>query len=324
MYNIFTIGGIKIDTFILIPEATVHCKLKMPECQLCIDYGKKIPVSSIKVQVAGSAPNVAIGIAKMKKNAAVYSQMGKDLFHNIALEFLQKNNVDPKYVKASPGSESGFAAVLNYKGESTQLVKQNGKEFRLPKQLPKTEWIHISELGKGYEKLYKDLMRSKKTKKFKISFNPGTVQIKERKKELFNLIKVTDVLFLNYAEAEAILGVKEKTEIHRLMSQLKKLGPEYVVVTDGRNGAYAFDETQLDFAPMFPGPRIEATGAGDAFATGFLGALIHGKRHDEALRWGSVNAASVVNEIGPTKGLLSHAQIQKRLRERPSYKTKEL
>ena len=75
---------------------------------------------------------------------------------------------------------------------------------------------------------------------------------------------------------------------------------------------------------MFPGRRVEATGAGDAFTTGFLGAMIHGKTHRESLTWGAVNAASVVFHIGPTEGLLTHTQIRKQLRERPKYKTKEL
>lgn len=323
MYDILTIGGIKLDTFILIPDASVTCELKMPSCKLCIDYGKKNPVKDIDIQIAGSAPNVAIGIRKMNKTSAVYSEMGKDIIHTLAIEFLKKHKVESKFVKPS-GEDSSFAAVLNYKGESTQLVKQNGGEYRLPSRLPSTAWIHISELGKGYEKLYRDLIKAKKTKKFKISFNPGAVQINERKKELYELMKIADVVFLNKVEALTILKEEAEMDDHIIMANLKNIGPAYVVVTDGRNGAFAFDGKQLDYAPMFPGKRVEATGAGDAFATGFLGALMHGKPHAEALKWGSVNAASVVNQIGPTKGLLSHTKIKQRLKARPSYKTKEL
>lgn len=324
MYDILTIGDIKLDTFILIPEASVMCELKMPSCQLCIEYGTKIPVDDVETQVAGSAPNVAIGIAKMRKTAAVYSEMGKDIFHQIAKDFLERNKVDSKFVKAAAGKDSSFAAVLNFKGESTQLVSHNGKEYRLPKQTPRSEWIHVSEQGHGYEKLYKDIMALKKKRDVKISFNPGVVQIQERKREFMQLIKQTEVLFVNMAEAQDLIKSTGKVEIHHLMAEVKKLGPNYVVVTDGRNGAYAFDGEQLDFAPMFPGERVEATGAGDSFATGFLGALMHGKHHDEALAWGSVNAASVVGSIGPTKGLLTHTEIKKRLAAKKSYKTKEL
>lgn len=324
MYDILTIGDIKLDTFILIPEASVSCELKMPSCQLCIEYGAKIPVEDIETQVAGSAPNVAVGIAKMRKTATVYSEMGKDIFHQIAKNFLEKNGVESRYVKGAAGKDSSFAAVLNFKGESTQLVSHNGDEYRLPKQTPKTSWVHVSELGKGYEGLYKDIISLHKNRGTKISFNPGVVQIQERKKVLFQLIKHSEVLFVNMAEAQDILQSTGKVEIHHLMAELKRLGPAYVVVTDGRNGAYAFDGEQLDFAPMFPGKRVEATGAGDSFATGFLGALMHGKKHSEALAWASVNAASVVNEVGPTKGLLTHTEIKKRLKGKPSYKTQEM
>ena len=196
--------------------------------------------------------------------------------------------------------------MLNFKGESTQLVSHDGFEYRLPKRLPSTEWIHVSEQGKGYEKLYLDLIALKKTKGTNISFNPGVIQIEENKKALKDLIKHTTVLFVNMAEAKDLMGKKGEVEIHNLMAGLKKMGPDYVVVTDGKNGAYAYDGEQLDYAPMFPGPRVEATGAGDSFTSGFLGALMHGKKHDEGLMWGSVNAASVVHEIGPTKGLLTH------------------
>lgn len=324
MINLLTIGDIKLDTFIQIPDASVQCQLNVPACQLCIEYGKKIPVQEIVSQVAGSAPNVAIGIAKMNKRTAVNSIMGRDATNALALEFLATHKVETRYITANPKHKSSFAAVLNFKGESTQLVSHGDVEYRLTTRAPKSEWIHVSELGGGYENLYKDLVVLHKKRGTKISINPGVVQIEQRKKELLNLLKVTEVLFVNRREADQLTQSSHEEEIHRVMAHLKKLGPAYAVMTDGKNGAYAYDGTQLDFAPMFPGKRVEATGAGDAFATGFLGAIMHSKSHREALRWGSVNAASVVGFVGPTEGLLSHNQIQKRLRERPRYKTKEL
>jgi ribokinase len=324
MYDMITIGDIKLDTFILLPEATTNCQLRMPECQLCISYGTKIPVNDIDVQIAGSAPNVAVGLAKMNKQTSVYSQMGKDLINNMAMKCLDDKGVNTSLIKATKNTNSSFAAVLNYKGESTQLVAHREIEYRIQERFPKSEWIHVSELGGGYEKLYMDVVQLVKKRGTKISFNPGVIQIKEQKKELFKLLKYTTVLFVNKVEAEHILQADEKTKIHNLMAGLKKLGPKYVVITDGQNGAYSYDGKQLDFAPMFPGDRVEATGAGDSFATGFIGALMLGEHHREALRWGSVNAASVVQSIGPTKGLLSHTQIKRCLKARPSYKTKEL
>ena len=92
------------------------------------------------------------------------------------------------------------------------------------------------------------------------------------------------------------------------------------MITDGKNGAYEFGGHELRFCPIFPGEPVEATGAGDSFATGYLGALMLKKPCAEGLRWGAVNSASVVQFVGPQKGLLSAKEIQKRLKKHPEFK----
>ncbi len=323
MLDLLSVGAIKLDTFIVLPEASVLCELKKPDCKLCIEYGKKIPVESFVTQIAGSAPNVAVGLARMNCKTAVMSFMGDDPVYHQAIAFLKAHKVSPSQVKKQKGFHSSAAVVLNYKGESTQLVDHVPHTYRLPKTTPACRFIHISELGGQYEPLYKDAIWLAKKKGAKISFNPGSVQLRERKKELLDLIAVTEVLFLNLFEARQLIQHPED-DIRLLMTRLKAMGPHYVVVTDGKNGAYAFDGQQLDFVPIFPGDFKEATGAGDAFATGFLGGLLKGKAHREALKWGAANASSVVGAVGPTSGLLSHLEIQKRLKKHPSFKSREL
>jgi sugar/nucleoside kinase (ribokinase family) len=324
MLDLLSIGAIKLDTFIVLPEASVMCELKSVECKLCIDYGKKIPVEAFVTQIAGSAPNVAVGLAKMNLKTSVMSSMGDDPVYHQALAFLQRYKVATNWVKKQKGFHSSAAVVLNFKGESTQLVDHVPHEYRLPANTPAAKFVHISELGGGYEKLYRDAIALAKKRGVRISFNPGSIQIREQKKAFFDLLAATEVLFLNMSEARRIVKAENGEEIRGTMLKLKALGPHYVVVTDGQNGAYAFDGEQLDHVPMFPGKRVEATGAGDAFSTGFLGALLKGKKHAEALRWASVNAASVVGAVGPTAGLLTHTDIQARLKARKSFKSNEV
>jgi len=320
MYDIITIGAIKLDTFIQIEKAYVDCKEKKSESQLLsIPYGQKNTVGNVDLQIAGSAPNVAIGITKLRGKSAVYSEMGKDIIHTMAINFLKKQKVDTRYIQASTEQKSSFAAVLNYKGESTQLVAHDGNNYRLPKKMPRTRWIHLSEQGSGYEKLYKDIIALVKSKGVLVSFNPGTVQIKESRDEFFKLLKQTEVLFVNRVEAERILKLKKGKNIQEMLIGLYQLGPKQIVITDGRQGAYAYDGVNMFFAPMFPGDRVEATGAGDSFSTGYLGAIMHQKNIDEALAWGSINAASVVQYIGPVDGLLGVRKIQEFMRENPEY-----
>lgn len=324
MLDLLSIGAIKLDTFILLPDASVACELKTADCKLCIDYGKKIPVAAFVTQIAGSAPNVAVGLGKMGLKTSVMSFMGDDPVYHQAVAFLKQHHVNTALIKKQKGFHSSAAVVLNFKGESTQLVDHVPHEYRLPPSAPKTKFIHVSELGGGYEKLYKDAIALVKKRKVRLSFNPGSIQIHELKPAFFQLLSVTEVLFVNMTEARLITKAENGEEIRSTMLKLKALGPHYVVVTDGQNGAFAFDGKQLDHVPMFPGERVEATGAGDAFATGFIGALLKGKKHAEALRWASVNAASVVGAVGPTRGLLSHTDIQRQLKARKSFKSQEV
>lgn len=321
-HDLITIGDIKLDTFVVLPEASVQCELKMPECRLCLDYGKKIPVGAVESQIAGSAPNVAVGAARMGLKTAVISMMGKDATHTMAFDVLKREGVDTQFIRTSPGVQSAFSVVLSYRGEKTILASQVSSVYKLP-YINHPKWLYMSELGDGYEEIFRQTAKYVRKAGPILGFNPGAIQIQERKRHLFELIAQTYVLFTNLEEAQAI--TKEPTlEIHRLATSLYKLGPTLVVITNGKEGAYVFNGEEMYFCPVFPGKAIEATGAGDAFATGFMGALIHGQTHDEALRWGAVNASSVVSFVGPQKGLLTDGQIRYRLGRQPKFKTQKL
>jgi sugar/nucleoside kinase (ribokinase family) len=58
-------------------------------------------------------------------------------------------------------------------------------------------------------------------------------------------------------------------------------------------------------AGVMPVDAYERTGAGDAFGSGCLSALIKGKDITEALLWGTINSASVIGYVGAQRGLLN-------------------
>lgn len=323
MYDLITIGDIKLDTFVVLDEANVRCELKMPECKLCLDYGAKIDVDIVDSQIAGSAPNVAVGLARMGQKTAVFSLMGTDTTRPLALEVLARENVGIEFIETIPDVQSSYSVVLNFKGEKTILTGHIEREYHLPKNFPHPTWIYVAEMGHGYENLYKDVVEYAKMDGVKIAMNPGSIQIKQLKQELYDLIAQCFVLFVNREEAQIITKL-DTLEIHKLAGALMELGPKHVVITDGKNGAYEFGGHDLRFCPIFPGKPLEATGAGDSFATGYLGALMHGQSCSEGLRWGAVNAASVVQFVGPQAGLLSAEEIQKRLEAHPEFQIENI
>lgn len=319
MYDVITIGDIKLDTFVLLDQTNTQCSVKMPECLLCIDYGKKIPVGEIKSQIAGSAPNVAVGLERLKYKTAVVSVMGKDYTNKIALERLHHEGVDTRFIRAMNHAQSSFSVVLTYKGEKTILASHKPYVYRLPK-MPETKWFYVCELGTGYVPLYKSLIKYLPINHTLLAMNPGAIQIEEEKKVLYDLMKKSSLLFLNLGEAKSLINFDGSIKIPQILAATWKLNRKTVVVTDGKAGAYGFDGKTIYFAPVFPGERVEATGAGDSFATGVLGATLKNLPLDEALKWGAVNAASVVSKVGPQAGLLSAPEIRKRLRAHPGFK----
>ena len=108
---------------------------------------------------------------------------------------------------------------------------------------------------------------------------------------------------------------------------ISDLGPEIVVITDGRNGAMMNDHGTLWQMPLYPDPRppVSRTGAGDAYASTFVSALALGLTTREALRWAPVNSMSVVQKIGAQAGLLSRTEIEAFLLTAPkSYRARKI
>src|SRR3989344_2625241 len=96
--------------------------------------------------------------------------------------------------------------------------------------------------------------------------------------------------------------------------KMEKIDTRYVVVNKGMENNY---HTVLNF-------QGERTGSGDAFATGTLAGLFHGKDLPEAMRWGAANGASVVEQIGPQAGLLTYSQMQEKLKANSKIVAKEI
>jgi sugar/nucleoside kinase (ribokinase family) len=88
---------------------------------------------------------------------------------------------------------------------------------------------------------------------------------------LRTLMKRIDVLMVNDAEARQLSG---DWNIYRAARWILKRGPRMVIVKQGEYGAVLVDESGVFYVPAFPLEEIyDPTGAGDAFAGGFMGHL---------------------------------------------------
>lgn len=96
--------------------------------------------------------------------------------------------------------------------------------------------------------------------------------------------------------------------IRSFFKEVLKLGPSIIVITNGCNGVYAADTSTIYFHPSMKVPIVNTVGAGDAFGSTFVGMYALTKDIERALKHGIINSASVLQDIGAKKGLLSQPE----------------
>jgi len=314
-FNLLTIGDTAIDAFVRLNEAELYCDINREECKICLKFASKVPYESIsEIPAGGNSANVAISGAKLDLTTAYFTNIGDDDNGQKILAKLKNANVDTSFIKIHANLATNYNFVLWYADDRTILVRHENYPYELP-TLPQSDWVYLTSLGEKSLTLHRELIdHLDDNPETKLAFSPGTMQIRAGRETLAEIYQRTEIFFANKQEVMEILNTKEE-EASQLAKEIRNLGPKIVVITDGNQGAFALTDSGFWHSPIFPTENklLERTGAGDAFASAFLAAFNKGLTVPEALAWGAVNSASVVQRIGPHEGLLSAQEIEKRL-----------
>lgn len=319
--DFIAIGDTVVDEFIKLKEARVSCDINNQDCTISMKWGDKIPYdSSVLVPAVGNAANAAVAAARLGLSAGFISNVGKDRFGEEILATFAKEGVDTKYVAVNDGIPTNHHFVLLYEAERTILIRHEAYPYLIPEELVAPKWLYLSSVGEHTEDFHTELAKwLSEHRETKLAFQPGTFQIKMGREKLASLYASAELVSVNKEEAERILELGE-TDIKELLEKMRSLGSKIILITDGPNGAYSFDGTEMLKVPSYPDPKppINRTGAGDAMTATFVVALALGKSLKEALLWGPINSMSVVQHIGAQKGLLSRKELEKFLSEAPA------
>jgi sugar/nucleoside kinase (ribokinase family) len=310
-FDLIAIGESLRDVFYMIDEATLSCSVNKERCLLCLEYAEKIPVRQVvKVPAAGNSGNAAVGASRLGLKVALVTWVGKDRAGDHVRQSLKDDRVDGRYVIIDPKHPTSEATIINYSGERTQLVYFQPRAYKMPR-LEATRAIYYSAMGEENAKFDRLLLGEiKKQPATFFSFQPGTTHIRRGLKPLLPLIAASDLFILNKDEAHHLLGDGERT-VCSMLESFRHQGAKNVIITDGANGAEAFDGKNHWHMPIFKGVAKERTGAGDSFACAATVALLKRLDLPAALRWGTANSWSVIQEIGPQKGLLDAKGMNK-------------
>lgn len=305
-FDVICVGNAKIDSFLTLREANNHLRLMEETNELCIKFGEKITVDKTEILLGGNAANVAVGVSRLGLKAGMVAEIGNDEFAQKIINTLFSEKVDISNVKQTEGQQSSFSTIINFKGERTIFSEHVKRSHDFSFGSISTKWVYLTSLGEEWTNAYHCTSDFVKKTNCRLAFNPGTLQIKAGTKSIENVLSITDVLFVNKEEAITILDVKNQIlSIDDLLKGLQKLGPKIVVITDGKNGSFAIDSLgNISKKGIVEAHVIEKTGAGDAYSSGFLSALINNNSIADCMDLGAKNSASVIGKVGAQTGLL--------------------
>lgn len=297
MYDLISIGSITRDIFVPTDRGKIFKtpKDKLTPVWLGFELGEKICIDEVVETGGGVAINLSAGTKKLGLKSA----------------------------PLGPAKPATSVILIDQKtGERVIFYQKSSGTINIDKLSKiKTRWLSISSLTGKWIKQAGQILNYAAKNKTGLILLPSTSQIRDDFPDLKKLLKTAKILILNKNEALEIASkIKTKeNSIKDLFRLLHKLGPKIICVTDGTKGAWVSDGKNILHAPIQKVKTVDVTGAGDAFAAGFLGIYLKYPSHyqgegggevlKKALEAGIINSASVVKHVGTTKGLLTKKDI---------------
>ena len=252
--------------------------------------GSKILVRDLKFDVGGGATNTSVAFARLGFKAGCVCDVGDDNNGDDVLDLLKREKVEflGKRVKGVTGysvildSRGGARTILTYKGPGNSI--KSVKDFD-------TKWLYFSSVLGESLKTQIRLARKMKKRGTKLAFNPSEYLI--RAKNIRELLRLSDVVVLNREEFDLVR---------------RKYGAGFcsgtVVVTDKDERIVCYSEGKVYYLEPHRVRVVERTGAGDAFASGFVAGYMMGWDINKCLKLGLKESESVIGHFGAKNNLI--------------------
>jgi sugar/nucleoside kinase (ribokinase family) len=258
----------------------------------------------------GSAANVAVGLARLACRAGFIGRVGDDPDGVFLRQAFQEEGVDTR-------------ALLVHEGATTVscFIAVDGQGERSIVALPGVSLIETAEgldlayvraarvlyVGPSYPDVAQAAMTEAHASRSMVFYAPSGAWGPDGLAGISHLIQQCDVLLVSRTEAEALTGCYHPEQA---VTSLHSLGPRVVVETLGAAGVIMQDERGHTALPSRTVTRVrDTTGAGDAFAAGFIASFLGSFPDHSTVDWaaaarqGCAAAAVKIGYLGARNGL---------------------
>ena len=258
------------------------------------------PFGKVDDALGGSATFFSAA-ASLYSRVQLVGVIGSD-FPVDQLQFLENRGVDCSGLERAEGESFRWAGVYSYDLNSRETLETRLGVFaefqpKIPDKFRNSEWIFLGNIDPV---LQLDVLEQVKKPKF-VACDTMNFWIEGKRDDLLRLLQRVDLLMVNDSEARQLSG---DYNLMRAARWIQERGPSMVVIKKGEHGAILFTREFAFFAPGFPLEEVfDPTGAGDAFAGGFVGYLARANQLDpdhlrRAMIYGSAMGSFAVERFG--------------------------
>jgi len=313
MFDIITIGGATRDVFFKTNEGKIISDKNIPSGRMLgFEYGAKIVPDDTYFSYGGGGMNTAVSFAKLGLKVAAKVNIGSEGTGSLIHKILKEKKVNTGLVARDKNLHTALSIIISDDGDRTMFLYRGANdnlEIKNWSVLKNTGWLYISSLTGNSENILGKIPDFVLKNKIKLAWNPGSLQLERGYNYMKKLLKTSSILILNEAEAKELLQSKNrniKTSDSILLAEIKKMGPEIVVVTKGGKGSYATDGNQ-NYREKALSAKVMET---------FVAGIIMGRGISEAMKLAAKNAASVVSKVGAQEGLLTIRELKSKNEKR--------
>ena len=278
----------------------------------------------------GSAANTIYGLSKLGIDTGFVGVIADDTEGRLLIQDFDKVSVDTSHIITKTREKTGITLCLsNFSGKRSIYVMPGANnrlsldDIDLP-YINEAGFLHISSFADDRQfQLLLDLVNNI-APPVKVSFSPGELYASKGLKALAPILNKAHILFTNQNEMQALTG---KDSIAGAEICLEN-GCHIVVVTLGKGRRLAGSKTAsaicyirdadneyLIEAVRYSKTPVETTGAGDAFACGFLYGFLNNKGLEECGQLGNIVAQFSISKMGARQGLPTLIQLSRRYKE---------
>ena len=324
MASILGIGNALTDILALLPDDSFLKEFHLPKGSMQhvdMETGDKIwqtlKPMGVQLVAGGSAANTIAGTAIFGMRSGFIGKVGDDDLGHLFKSDQEQYGISSRLFKGrnssgramvfitAPNAERTFAVYL---GAALELVPEDLK----PEYFEGYDYFHIEGYLVQNQATIRRAVELAKAAGCIISLDMASYNVVESNRTFLHDIieKYVDIVFANETEAEALTGLAPREALDEIAQHCK-----IAIVKVGKDGSMVKSGNEYHFIEAWPAATIDATGAGDTYAAGFLYAHSLGMPLKVCGEVGSIIAAKVVEVVGTKIDIPRWKAAKKEIRE---------